>query len=149
MPSELHYRRRMLACQCPSDAVSCCAIALCKYAVPRGLTPVSSQAETISHGTLFACPKGDTACPDETGASGVTVLKVGDTTVQDEIVELLGNLSEGQITTLRDTRRAMVRWALRRAEGNVSHAAQLLGVSRGTIYRYVRLPRSHLANTAT
>ena len=69
--------------------------------------------------------------------------------MRDEIVELLENLSEGQIHTLRDTRRAMVRWALRRAEGNVSHAAQMLAVSRGTIYRYGRAPRTHLAKTAT
>lgn len=69
--------------------------------------------------------------------------------MSDEIVKLLGQLSEGQVQTLKDTRRAMVRWALSRADGNVSQAAQSLGVSRGTIYRYVRAPRAHLAKTAT
>ena len=69
--------------------------------------------------------------------------------MQEEIVVLLESLSEGRIQTLRDTRRAMVRCALHRAEGNVSQAAQLLGVSRGTIYRYVRVQDAHLAKTAT
>ncbi|GEM_PF-2085794 len=69
--------------------------------------------------------------------------------MQEEIVRVIAHLSEGQIHTLRDTRRAMVRWALERAQGNVSHAAQLLGVSRGTIYRYGRGVEAHLAKTAT
>ena len=76
-------------------------------------------------------------------------MQAGNKIVQEEIVKLIENLSEGQIHTLRDTRRAMVLWALRQSEGNVSHAAQLLGVSRGTIYRYGRGSDSHLAKTAT
>lgn len=67
----------------------------------------------------------------------------------EEIVKVIAQLSEGRIHTLKDTRRAMVQWALRRAEGNVSHAAQSLGVSRGTIYRYGRMSEAHLAKTAT
>lgn len=69
--------------------------------------------------------------------------------MQQDICQLLGRLSEGEIASLRDTRSAMVRWALQQANGNVSHAAQLLGVSRGTIYRYARGAAPYLAKTAT
>lgn len=55
-----------------------------------------------------------------------------------DILRLVGQLADGEIHPLRDTRRAVVRWALARAEGNVSHAAQMLQISRGTIYRYAR-----------
>lgn len=57
---------------------------------------------------------------------------------ETDILRLVGQLADGEIHPLRDTRRAVVRWALARAEGNVSQAAQMLQISRGTIYRYAR-----------
>ena len=56
---------------------------------------------------------------------------------QPEIVQLLGKLAAGQVHPLRSARRAMILWALDHTNGNVSHAAHILGTSRGTIYRYV------------
>jgi transcriptional regulator of acetoin/glycerol metabolism len=73
----------------------------------------------------------------------------GEKNVQKDITEVLGQLMQGEVASLRDTRSAMVRWALQRSHGNVSHAAQLLGVSRGTIYRYARPVSAYLAKTAT
>ena len=56
----------------------------------------------------------------------------------EEIVQMVDELAHGQIPPLRDARRAVVRWALSHSSGNVSQAAQELGISRGTIYRYAR-----------
>jgi transcriptional regulator of acetoin/glycerol metabolism len=68
------------------------------------------------------------------------VMKGGKTMPETEadVARLMGQLADGEIHPLRDTRRAIVRWALARAEGNVSQAAQMLQISRGTIYRYAR-----------
>lgn len=52
---------------------------------------------------------------------------------------LVSNLAQGKVHSLKDARRAMVHWALSHTEGNVSQAAQMLGTSRGTIYRYARV----------
>jgi transcriptional regulator of acetoin/glycerol metabolism len=57
---------------------------------------------------------------------------------QDEVVRMVGQLAQGRILPLRNARRTVVHWALEQANGNVSHAAQMLGISRGTIYRYAR-----------
>ena len=56
----------------------------------------------------------------------------------EEIVHMVNQLAEGRIQPLKVARRAVVRWALAQADGNVSHAAQMLKISRGTIYRYAR-----------
>jgi len=55
---------------------------------------------------------------------------------QKEIVQLVSQLASGRVFPLRSARRAMIRWALVNTGGNVSQAAQLLGTSRGTVYRY-------------
>jgi len=57
---------------------------------------------------------------------------------QDEIARLVSQLAQGRIFPLRTARRAMIRWALVSTGGNVSQAAELLGTSRGTVYRYAR-----------
>ena len=59
-------------------------------------------------------------------------------TSHEEIVRLLGLLAQGRVYPLKETRRAAVQWTLKRLDGNVSQAAQMLGISRGTIYRYAR-----------
>ena len=59
-------------------------------------------------------------------------------TTQQEIMRLVSQLAQGEVYPLRVARRAVVRWALTQSEGNVSQAAQMLGISRGTIYRYAR-----------
>lgn len=59
--------------------------------------------------------------------------------VHEEIVFVMNQLAQGRIPPLKVARCAAVRWALAQSKGNVSHAAQMLGISRGTIYRYVRL----------
>ena len=59
-------------------------------------------------------------------------------TERQEIVLLISQLAEGKIYPLRSARRAMIQWALVHTDGNVSQAAQMLGTSRGTIYRYAR-----------
>lgn len=69
--------------------------------------------------------------------------KVGDNmdqslTVPEEIVHMVNQLAQGRIQPLRVARRAVVKWALAKADGNVSQAAQMLKISRGTIYRYAR-----------
>ena len=56
---------------------------------------------------------------------------------QQEIIQLLDKLAEGQVQPLRSARRAMILWALEYTQGNVSQAAHILGTSRGTVYRYV------------
>ena len=61
-----------------------------------------------------------------------------DVSSQAEIVRLVSHLAEGKVFPLRKARQAMIRWALDSARGNVSHAAELLGTSRGTVYRYAR-----------
>ena len=60
------------------------------------------------------------------------------TSRQEEILELIHQLDGGEIQPLRCARRAMIHWALAHTDGNVSQAAQRLGTSRGTIYRYAR-----------
>ena len=60
------------------------------------------------------------------------------TVTNEEIVRLVSHLAQGHIHPLRDARRAVVHWALAQSDGNVSQAAQMLGISRGTIYRYAR-----------
>lgn len=60
-------------------------------------------------------------------------------TVHEEIVHVMDQLAHGRVQPLKVVRRAAVRWALARSKGNVSQAAQMLGISRGMIYRYVRL----------
>jgi len=57
---------------------------------------------------------------------------------QKEIVQLVNLLAEGKVHPLQKARRAMIRWALVSTHGNVSRAANLLGTSRGTVYRYAR-----------
>jgi transcriptional regulator of acetoin/glycerol metabolism len=59
-------------------------------------------------------------------------------TVPEEIVHMVNQLAQGRIQPLRVARRAVVKWALAKADGNVSQAAQMLKISRGTIYRYAR-----------
>jgi len=56
----------------------------------------------------------------------------------DEIVRMISQLAEGRIQPLKAARRTAVQWALAQSEGNISHAAQMLGISRGTIYRYAK-----------
>ena len=55
-----------------------------------------------------------------------------------EILELLDSLAHGCTCPLREAKRAIVFWTLARTRGNVSKAANLLGASRGTVYRYSR-----------
>ena len=59
-------------------------------------------------------------------------------TISEEIVHMVNQLAEGQIQPLKVARRAVVKWALAKSDGNVSQAAQMLKISRGTIYRYAR-----------
>ena len=59
-------------------------------------------------------------------------------TMPEEIVHMVNQLAQGRIQPLKVARRAVVKWALAHANGNVSQAAQLLKISRGTIYRYAR-----------
>ncbi len=59
-------------------------------------------------------------------------------TNRQDIVRLVSELAQGQVQPLRRARRAMIQWALAHTDGNVSQAAQMLGTSRGTIYRYAR-----------
>jgi transcriptional regulator of acetoin/glycerol metabolism len=59
-------------------------------------------------------------------------------TMTEEIVHLVNQLARGQVQPLKVARRAVVKWALAKADGNVSQAAQMLKISRGTIYRYAR-----------
>jgi transcriptional regulator of acetoin/glycerol metabolism len=59
-------------------------------------------------------------------------------TVPEEIVRMVNQLAQGRIQPLKDARRAVVIWALAKSDGNVSQAAQMLKISRGTIYRYAR-----------
>jgi transcriptional regulator of acetoin/glycerol metabolism len=61
------------------------------------------------------------------------------TTVHEEIVHVMKQLAQGRIQPLKVVRCAAVKWALAQSNGNVSQAAQMLGISRGMIYRYVRL----------
>ena len=61
------------------------------------------------------------------------------TTRQKELARLLGHLARGQVHPLREARCAVIRHALSHLDGNVSQAAEMLGISRGTIYRYARL----------
>ena len=56
----------------------------------------------------------------------------------EDIVRLVGKLAQGELYPLHEARRATIQWALSHTEGNVSQAAQMLGTSRGTIYRYAR-----------
>ena len=58
--------------------------------------------------------------------------------VPEEIVHMVNQLAQGRIQPLKVARRAVVKWALARADGNVSQAAHMLKISRGTIYRYAR-----------
>ncbi len=67
-------------------------------------------------------------------------------TNNQDIVRLVSELAQGQVQPLRTARRAMIRWALLHTDGNVSQAAQMLGTSRGTIYRYAQ--KSHAAQGA-
>jgi len=60
-------------------------------------------------------------------------------TVPEEIVHMVNQLAQGRIQPLKVARRAVVKWALAKSDGNVSQAAQMLKISRGTIYRYARL----------
>jgi transcriptional regulator of acetoin/glycerol metabolism len=59
-------------------------------------------------------------------------------TVPEEIVHMVNQLAQGRIQPLKVARRAVVKWALAQSDGNVSQAAQMLKISRGTIYRYAR-----------
>ena len=55
------------------------------------------------------------------------------------MVQLISLLAEGKVFPLQKARSAMIRWALVSTHGNVSQAANLLGTSRGTVYRYARV----------
>lgn len=56
----------------------------------------------------------------------------------EDVVRMISQLAQGRIQPLKAARRAVVQYALAQSEGNVSHAAHMLGISRGTIYRYAR-----------
>jgi len=54
------------------------------------------------------------------------------------ILDLVRQLAQGRIRPLRQARQAGIRWALAQTEGNVARAAERLGTSRSTVYRYAR-----------
>ena len=65
-----------------------------------------------------------------------STVRTMETMSNENIIHLIGQLAEGEVSPLRAARKALVKWALHHANGNVSQAAQMLGTSRGTIYRY-------------
>ena len=75
---------------------------------------------------------------DLTSAIGMVTSPQNQVMDRQEILVLVSHLAQGEVHPLKSARRAMVHWALAHTEGNVSQTAQLLGTSRGTIYRYAR-----------
>jgi transcriptional regulator of acetoin/glycerol metabolism len=63
----------------------------------------------------------------------------------DTLVDLLEELAHGHVEPLKRARNAAIKWALARTDGNVSLAADLLGTSRSTVYRFARTQRSAAA----
>lgn len=54
------------------------------------------------------------------------------------ILSLIRNLATGRIESLRHARQETILWALNHTKGNVAVAADMLGISRSTVYRCAR-----------
>ena len=62
---------------------------------------------------------------------------------EQDILRLLQQLAAGRVGSLRRAREAMILWALDLTDGNIAAAAERLGTSRSTVYRYARSHELH------
>jgi len=54
------------------------------------------------------------------------------------LVELIQELARGKVEPLKYAKHAAILWSLAQADGNVTLAADMLGISRSTVYRCAR-----------
>jgi transcriptional regulator of acetoin/glycerol metabolism len=94
-----------------------------------------SAALPLDDGTLFA---KSTLPPSSTQEETPMVVQSDDKSRNEGIVSLLKELAQGHVEPLKNARDATIQWALQHTDGNVALAADLLGTSRSTVYRFAR-----------